>query len=146
MYKMIYVKQVCETIYGREIPERTWVRWKDKLTLPKHIRFCSQGEMEQLLTLANMRRTKPLSQLSLETVVLAKTEALKNLNREVLTPLIPSECLGKNLPQIIKECTGKTVSLKTLYRWGSTCNFRFSANTNYTRSEIEKWLSISYKF
>lgn len=146
MYKTTYVKQVCETIYGHSIPDRTWVRWRAKLNLPKHIRFYSQGEMEQLLTLANLRRTKPLTQLTLATVLAAKTEALNNLNREVTIPLIPTECFGKNLPQIIKECTGKTVSIKSLYRWGKTFNFRFGVNIIYVKSEIETWISIAYKF
>lgn len=143
---MTYVKQVCETIYGRNIPDRTWLRWKSKLSLDKHIRFCSQGQMEQLLTLANLRREKPLTQLTLETVVNAKTEALANLNREVAVPLIPTNCLGKDLPSIIKDCTGKTVSIKSLYRWGKEFNFRFGTNSKYIKSEIETWISISYKY
>ena len=146
MYKMTDVKQVCETVYGQDISERTWVRWRDKLSLPKHIRFCSIAEMELLLTLANMRRATPLKKVELESVVLAKTAVLKKIHREVAPSLIPTQCLGSNLPQIIKECTGKTVSIKTLYRWGKTYNYRFSTNIKYTKSEIEKWISISYKF
>jgi len=143
-YKLSEVKQVCEVIYGKPINERTWLRWKRKLCLPKSIRVVSDAQMEQLLTLANMKKTTPYDKITLAKVIKSKADTLKEFyeNRESYKLyLLPDECSGGELPNVIYMVTGRKVSQRTLYRWGIRLNRRFSTHTNYTKEEVSRFIS-----
>lgn len=144
MYRTTEVKLVCQVVYGREIPERTWVRWREKLNLPKYLRYCSSGQMEQLISLANLRRTKPFDQITLKMIVQNKSEALRAYNNVSESMPLPSLCSGKELPNLLTSVLGESVSLKTLYRWSKQYDYVFSTNTNYTKKEIEQWIFIAH--
>ncbi len=143
-YKLSEVKQVCEVIYGKPICERTWLRWKRKLCLPKSIREISESQMEQLLTLANMKKTTPFDKITLTKVIESKRDALNDFyhnHESYKLYLLPDVCSGGELTNIIYMVTGRKVNQRTLYRWGIRLNCRYSTHTNYTKDEVSKFIS-----
>jgi hypothetical protein len=145
-YKLTDVKMVCQAVYGREISDRTWRRWKERLGFTGYEREVSEAKMQQLLTLANMKRTAPLSKISLGKVLKNKEESLRKLQGLIDSALLPEYCLGENLPGLLEDLTGRKPSLKTLYRWGASNDFRFQANKKYSKHEVQKWVDISTEY
>jgi hypothetical protein len=143
-YKLSDVKQVCEAIYDRPIVDRTWRKWKASLSLPKYVKEISQAQMEQLLTLANLKRSKPYDKVTLTQVIKSKQATLKEFQEarnNYTLYLIPDECRGDSLPEVIRMVTGRQVSLKSLYRWGKMLNKHYSSNSNYTKDEVLLYIS-----
>ena len=143
-YKLTDIKQVCDVIYGRKINDRSWLRWKRKLCLPKSIREVSEPQMEQLLTLTNMKRATPYNEITLTKVVQTKADALKEFyqHRESYKLyLLPDVCKGDELPNIIYMVTGRKVTKRTLYRWGLRLNKPFSTNINYTKADVSQFIN-----
>lgn len=143
-YKLSDIKKVCETIYGRPIGDSTWRRWKQKLQFTPYETSVSESKMEQLLTLANMKRKNPYQQIILSEVIKQKTDTLKTFSQteqDYKLYLVPETCKGKEIRDVIYMVTGRKLHRNSLYRYGLKVQIPFSANRKYRKDEVCKMIS-----
>lgn len=55
---------------------------------------------------------------------------------------------GKELPQVIQQLTGRKISTRTLYHWGSKPDKprnlpKYSKDAVYTAGQVRKWLEVA---
>lgn len=146
-YRLTDIKLVCESIYKRKISDRTWRRWKSLLALDKYSKFVSEQNMEQLLTLANMKRSQPYDKITLTDIVKFKLQTLldfQETRKNYTTFLLPDTCTGVEIPNIIKLVTGRKLSKKTLYRKSVNFIKPYSTNKNYSKNELEEYISLGF--
>jgi hypothetical protein len=146
-YKLSDVRQVCEVIYGRKIVDRTWRKWKFSLAIGGYLKEISQANMEQLITLANLKRSRPYDKIRLSEVIESKQatlQELQNTRNNYLLFLLPDECKGSTIPEIIYMVTGRKISQKTLYRWGVILNEQYKVNKNYKKDVLLTFISQAF--
>lgn len=144
-----WVKESCEAIAGKRIAERTWRDWLRICEVERHKREATPEQAAYLCALANLRRDRPRAKITLSHIKIKLTqwqlpmEAIADRCYECFY----TQATGRDLPTIIRQVTGRTVSTRTLYRWANEHGLAFGlskkAPVKIPRAEIQKWIDIA---
>lgn len=146
-YRLTDVRIVCEAIYKQKISDRTWRRWKAILVIDKYSKFISEQKLEQILTLANVKRSQPYDKVTLSDIVKSKLKTLidfQETRNNYTNFLLPDVCKGIEIPDVIKLVTGRKLSKKTLYRKSINFSKPYSTNKNYSKNELQEYISLGF--
>lgn len=144
MYSIVNVKKICEVIYGKPILHRTWIRWKKASAIPARAKMIDEEAMGRIVTLTNMRLAHPKTKYKLTEILEEKKRVLAEFNKSRLSYqnfLIPDNCSGKEIPEIIELTTGRKLSRAALYRLGNRAKLQYSTTASYERNDVLKLIS-----
>lgn len=157
-YKSVQVRLVCQTIYGRPLPIRTFSDWRSRMEITISSRELTEDEAIRLLVYALLRRSgyyvkdplkakkRPVGIGDVQYEILKGRKdqnwqrQIYNLLNEVKnTPEIPliEPAKGKDLPTVVKSHLGISVSERTIRRLFKTWNMNLCINTTYSIEVIE---------
>lgn len=147
-YPVSRVKLVVEAILGKNISYPTWIRWQRFVGIPPRERFLTAFEAQCLFIYADLKKHQPRGCFSFfevkKIVTGKKDEDFETQLRRAA--IVAFEIQGSDLPQIIKNRTGREVSLSTLYYWGNKSNsLKFGLYTVYDAKQIEIWCNLAIK-
>lgn len=139
-----WVLQACVAVYGKPLRERAWRNWKRTCEVKRHASECSQEQAAYLLTLAHIKRYKPRARIDLLQVKM--TIAKQGQPIEAIASKIHEnfylDAFGRDLPEIVRQVTGRTISMRHLYRLAEKHKLRLRAGEKIPRAEIQKWIDI----
>jgi len=139
-----WVHQACVAVYGKPLRERAWRTWKRTCEVKRHASVCSQEEAAYLLTLAHIKRYKPRARIDLLQVKMAIAKQGQPI--EAIASKIHEnfylDASGRDLPEIIRQVTGRTISMRHLYRLAEKHKLRLRAGEKIPRAEIQQWVDI----
>ena len=140
-----WIKTACEAIYGRAIADRTWRGWKRICEIDGYQREASATQAAHLCTLAKLKRDRPNIQIGLFQIRMEMTRLERPVEAiaSQVYDCFYTKATGRDLPTIIRQVTGRTVSTRTLYRWAEKHNLRFRLSEKIPRQQIQKWIDLS---
>lgn len=144
-YPTRWIKLAADQIIGKEVAPSTWRKWLRLFNVPAWERSLTTDQAILICTYAHLRKSKPNEQIG----IIAVKHRLREvpLNAETLQEQIEQglfiNAKGKDLPRLIRQYTGKQVTLRTLYRWADKHKLEFGASKRLGRPEIKKWLELA---
>lgn len=142
-----WIKTACEAIYGSAIGDRTWRGWKRICEIDRYVREVGATQAAYLCTLAKLKRDRPNVRIGLFQIRMELTKLNKPV--EAIASQV-YECFyttatGRDLPTIIRQVSGRTVSTRTLYRWAEKHNLQFRLSEKIPIEQIQVWIDLGSK-
>lgn len=144
LYPLEYIQRAATLIYGRNITSRTWRRWKRICKIGAHKRSVSYEQAVYVLTLAYLRRKYPrklISIIQIKDQLKEKPFTQEQLQEALNFDNVP--VLGKELPNYLRQRTGRQVTLRTLYRWAQNYRLEFGASRYIPAEELNRWVNLA---
>lgn len=138
------VKKAADFIYGSVLSDRAWRKWKRLLYIPRGSKTVDYDEAVCLLTFAYLRKAHPRTNYKkpdIKKYILSSPYTPESL-KEKLDEAFKAKVLGKDLPVVIRQVTGRTVTLRTIYRWSKVYEMDFSASKVIPHQEVERWINL----
>ena len=144
-YPLDYIKKAADFLYGSTVSDRAWRKWKRIFYVAAHQKNIDKDTAVMLLTLADLRLRNPRKKYTQVDVkhYLATANYNPNFLEETLDAALYSKVLGKQLPTLIRQVTGRKVTIRTIYRWSKSHRLEFKASKIIPRHEVEEWLKIA---
>lgn len=144
-YDIKAVKQAADYLYKSTISDRTWRKWKKHLYMPKNAKTVSYDHAVCLLVFALLRREHPRAKYRIKEIkdYLKEHPYTKEMLKEQMDEALKAEVLGKELPTVIRQVTGRNVTLRTIYRWSKVYKLDFAASKPIPPKEVQKWIDIA---
>lgn len=144
-YPLEWVKMAADQIYGSCLSDRAWRKW---LRICKVKQWSRSVEMEQatyLLTLAYLKKSHPRKAIGFVHVKqqLKVTPYTHQQLQEQIDQAFYSQATGKDLPNLIRQVTGRVVTIRTLYRWADKYKLQFGAGKRIPKPEVQRWIDIA---
>lgn len=144
-YFASWIKQAADQVYGKKIAHSTWRKWLRIFGVRSWERCLTSEQSVMLLTYAHLRKLHPNREMG----VIAVKKYLQQLPnghqslKEQVDNALLMRVSGKELPHVIRQYTGKQVSLRTLYRWASKHQLDFAASKKIEPQQVTRWLEIA---
>lgn len=145
---MQLTRELCESMYGSPISDRTWRKWKEVIGVGKYDREVSKADSKFLLALAYLKRQDPYGRFTYNDAFRTMrrpdfTLALAATMSFVATRTIP----GRELPEFLHFQAGRKPPYSTLYFWGKRYpGLKFSKDRMYSPAELKRWIKIASKY
>jgi hypothetical protein len=140
-----WIKLAVDQVYGTEVASSTWRKWLRLFDVKPRSHYLTVEQSIFLLTYAHLRRYKPnkgLGVIDVKNHLKAYPYALKTFKEQVEQALF-IETKGRDMPTLIRQYTGKTVTLRTLYRWAKRHKLEFGVSKPILKPELKRWLDIA---
>lgn len=144
-YPLEWVKMAAEQVYGVGVADRTWRKWLRICRIQAWSRNATIHEATLLLTLAYLKKAHPrkaIGYVHVKQQLKAAPISPYQLHEQIDEAFF-SQATGRDLPNLIRQVTKKTVSIRTLYRWADKYKLRFGLRESIPRPEIQKWIDIA---
>jgi hypothetical protein len=144
-YPMEWIKFGVDQFFGSEISPSGWRKWLRLIGVRPWKRTLSPQESIYLITYAHLRKKSPNKPIGLiaikrhlQQIPYTPEMLAEQVEKGVFTPVT-----GRDMPTVIRQHTGKQVSLRTLYRWAEIHKLEFGVSKPMPKSEIQKWIDIA---
>jgi hypothetical protein len=144
-YPLDWVRLAAHQVYGRPLGDRAWRKWLRVCQVPQWSREADTDQATLLLTLAYLKRQHPRKAIGIVHLKQQlKTGPVSEVwLKEQVEQAFYTQATGKDLPHLLRQVTGKRVTLRTLYRWARKHRLQFGASQPIPRSEIQRWIDIA---
>jgi hypothetical protein len=144
-YEIKAVKQAADYLYKKTISDRTWRKWKKHLYIPKNAKTVIYDHAVCLLVFALLRREHPRTKYRITEIknYLEEHPYTKEMLKEQMDEALKAQIVGKQLPTLIRQVTGRNVTLRTIYRWSKAHKLDFAASKVIPHKEVQKWIDIA---
>ena len=142
MYKLSNIRCVCETYYGRAISDRTWLYWKSLANVEQYSREVPEQKASHIFAVAILRKRYPNKKINFVDVLKCALNEIPRIKEQLQNPKINlplDSCEGVNLPDYLEKVTGKLISEKTLYRWGTRYGIPYARHKIYKSNDLNQW-------
>jgi hypothetical protein len=137
------VRKSCAFQCGKNsIYDEAWSRWRSLCKVEPKAKKITDREAFLLLVCADMHRLK-ITEITYLRIV---NEANKRLSIDPqsigqIKAIASSTVKGSDLPKVLEDLTGRSVTTRTLYRWGSDRHMpKFSRNAEYSPMQLRLFL------
>jgi len=149
-YPVNWVRLACQHIYGHVIADTTWRLWLRTCQVKPRTKDVSKQVAQWLMTLAFLKREKPLggrgNQVRLiDCIALLKSKPhlVAQLDQEMRDAIYVEGLDGRQLPEFIYRATRRMVSVRTLYRWAKKHKVNFRVGRAIAPSDIDRLIAIA---
>lgn len=144
-YPLEWVKMAAEQVYGSCLSDRGWRKWLRICQVKQWSRTVETTQATWLLTLAYLKKLYPRKRLGLVHVKqqLKLSPYTPVQLQEQVDQAFYAQATGKDLPNLIRQVTGRTVTTRTLYRWADKYKLTFGVSKPIPRPEVQKWIDIA---
>ena len=144
-YPVHWVRLAANQIYGSDVASSTWRKWLRLFSVPRYERSLTPEQAIYLLAYADLRKNRPNK--SLGVIDVKKHIARMPYSPEKLQEKVEQglffNAKGKDLPDLIRQYTGKHIHIRTLYRWAKKYRLEFGASKRIGKLEIKRWIELA---
>jgi hypothetical protein len=138
------VRKSCSFQVGKDdIGHETWARWRSLCRVKEKAKKLTLRESFLLLACSDLHRLKE-PKINYVKIVNAANLRLETDPQSVeqLKVLTASTVKGSELPKVLKDLTGRSVTTRTLYRWGKKYKHmpKFCLSTEYSPIQLRLFL------
>ncbi len=144
-YPVQWIKLAADQTYGSEVASSTWRKWLRLFNVRAWDRHIKSEQAILLLTYAHLRRHNPnkgIGVIDVRNYLKTVPYSAKTLREQVEEALF-IQATGRDMPTLIRQYTGKAVTLRTLYRWAKRHKLEFGASKPILKPELKRWLDIA---
>ncbi|HEY9748374.1 MAG TPA: hypothetical protein V6C63_06840 [Allocoleopsis sp.] len=144
-YPLEWVKMAADQVYGSCLSERAWRKWLRICKVKPWSRSVGSEQATWLLTLAYLKKSYPRKSIGYVHVKqqLKSAPMPEYLLQEQIDNAFYAQATGKDLPDLIRQVTGRVVTLRTLYRWADKHKLQFGASKPIPKPEVQRWIDIA---
>lgn len=144
-YQICNIRNAANQIYGKEISPSAWRKWLRLFDVPRWSRTLTAQQSLFILTYAHLRKQNKI-------VEIGKKKVIEEIKKIPKSPEKLYECVdetlfqyarGRDLPCVIRQVTGRQVSLRTVYRWAEAHKLKFGANTVIDSKDVQRLIDIA---
>lgn len=144
-YPVHWIRLAANQIYGSDVAYSTWRKWLRLFNVRPWVRDLTTEETVLILTYAHIRKFSPNKSVGVIDVkkhLKQQPYPVEKLKEQIEEALF-IKATGRDLPILIRQYTGKNVTLRTLYRWAKKHQLDFGLNTPVCKLDLKKWLDIA---
>lgn len=144
-YPLSWIRTAADQLYHRKVSDRAFRNWLRICKIQPWSRTVNKTQALHLLTMAYLKGQNPKASIG-----------WVRLRQHLKSAPIPEEWLeiqvkqamfatakGRDLPQLIRQVTGRRVSIRTLYRWSKKYRLTFGVNEPIPKAELLQWFKIA---
>lgn len=143
-YPLQWIRFAACQIYGRNVSDSAFRRWLRVVGVKPWCRTLTPEQSIFVLTYAYLRKTIPNQPIGIVRVKqeLKKVPYTPERLAEQIEEGMFCSATGRDMPHIIRQHTGKSVSLRTLYRWAKQHDLEFGISRPIPKPELEEWFKL----
>jgi hypothetical protein len=144
-YPLEWVKMASDQVYGACLSERAWRKWLRICKVKQWSRVVGVEQATYLLTLAYLKKSHPRKAIGYVHVKqqLKLTPYTHQQLQEQIDQAFYAQATGRDLPNLIRQVTGRKVTIRTLYRWAEKHKLQFGVSKPIPHPEVQRWIDIA---
>lgn len=144
-YPLEWVKMACDQVYGKNLSDRAWRKWLRICKVKAWSRSVEPEQATYLLTLAYLKKSHPRKAIGFVHVKqqLKVMPCSHKQLQEQIDQAFYAQAKGRDLPNLIRQVTGRVVTVRTLYRWADKYKLQFGVSKPIPKPEVQKWIDIA---